>query len=147
MRSKILAYLVFLCFEKRRPKQKCCCLPKVKHLPPPKFWAGYTISRTSNDHADNKKLIIIDTIQLSLLYFFCVTRLGTAKRCQFSVIFLLRGWRKLGCFFCLVPTLVQNFDSVGKTLLQQIHLIQVLTPCSVQSFIILMASILIRALW
>jgi len=26
-----------------------------------------------------------NTIQLSLLHFFCVTRLGTAKSCQFSV--------------------------------------------------------------
>ena len=51
---------------------------------PPKFWVGYTTGRTSNVHADIKKLIIINTIQLSLLYFFCVTRLGTEKRCQFS---------------------------------------------------------------
>jgi len=87
--------------------------------PPLKLWVGYTTGRTSNDHDDKKKLVIINTIQLSLLYFFCVTRLGTAKRCQYSVIFLFLGWRKLGCFFCLVPPLVRNFDSVPKTSLQQ----------------------------
>jgi len=35
--SKCLAYLVILCFEKRRSKQKYCCLPKIKHFGPPKF--------------------------------------------------------------------------------------------------------------
>ena len=34
---QILEYLVILCFEKRRPKQKCCCLPEVKHFPPKVF--------------------------------------------------------------------------------------------------------------
>jgi len=29
-----LAYLVILCFEKQRPKQKHCCSPKVKHFAP-----------------------------------------------------------------------------------------------------------------
>jgi len=44
---KFLAYLVILSFEKRRPKQKYCCSPNIKHfgLPPnfsPKnFWVGY----------------------------------------------------------------------------------------------------------
>jgi len=42
----------------------------------------------------------------------------------------------LDVFFCLVPPPVRNFDSVSKTLLQQTHLIQVLTPLSVQSYII-----------
>jgi len=30
-----LAYLIILCFEKRRPKQKYCCSPEVKHFCPP----------------------------------------------------------------------------------------------------------------
>ena len=39
---KFIAYLVILCFEKRRPKQKYCWSPKVKHIrPPKKFWADY----------------------------------------------------------------------------------------------------------
>jgi len=44
---KFLTYLAILCFEKRRPKQKYCCPPKVKHSPPQiclpltKFWAVY----------------------------------------------------------------------------------------------------------
>ena len=39
-----LVYLVILCFEKRRSKQKYCCSPKIKHsahhyiLVPPKFF-------------------------------------------------------------------------------------------------------------
>jgi len=33
---KLLAYLVILCFDKRRHKQKYCCSPKIKHLPLPK---------------------------------------------------------------------------------------------------------------
>jgi len=32
--KKFLAYLVILCFEKRRPKRKYCCSPKVKHIAP-----------------------------------------------------------------------------------------------------------------
>jgi len=32
--TQSLAYLVILCFEKRRPEQKCCCSPKVKHFSP-----------------------------------------------------------------------------------------------------------------
>jgi len=31
---KLLAYLVFLCFDKRRPEQKYCCSPKVNVLGP-----------------------------------------------------------------------------------------------------------------
>ena len=34
---KFLAYVAILCFEKRRPKQKYCCSPKVKYFAPPKF--------------------------------------------------------------------------------------------------------------
>jgi len=35
--SKLLAYLVILCFEKQRPKQKYCCSHKVKHFGPTKI--------------------------------------------------------------------------------------------------------------
>jgi len=38
---KCLAYLVILYFEKRCPKRKYRCPPKVKHFSPAKFWAGY----------------------------------------------------------------------------------------------------------
>ena len=34
---KCLAYLVILCVEKRRPKQKYCCSHKTNHLGPPKI--------------------------------------------------------------------------------------------------------------
>jgi len=51
MPPKFLEYLVILCFEKRRPKQKYCCPPKAKYLLPPpsffpskNFWAGYATS-------------------------------------------------------------------------------------------------------
>jgi len=37
MPPKFLAYLVILCFDKRRPKQKYCCSPKVNHFPPKVF--------------------------------------------------------------------------------------------------------------
>jgi len=30
--AKIAPYVVILCFEKKRPKQKYCCSPKVKHF-------------------------------------------------------------------------------------------------------------------
>jgi len=69
-----------------------------------------------------KILIIINMIQLSLLYFFCDTRLGTAKRCQFSVICYFLVDASLMIFLSF-PPLVQNFDSVAKTPLQQTHLI------------------------
>ena len=84
---QILEYLVILCFEKRRPKQKCCCLPEVKHFPPKVFGLATPLAGPPMTMMTKKKLMIVNMIQLSLLYFFCVTRLGTAKRCQFSVIF------------------------------------------------------------
>jgi len=34
---RFLAYLVIFCFEKRRPKQKYCCWPKVKRFDSPKI--------------------------------------------------------------------------------------------------------------
>jgi len=34
---KFVACLIILCFEKRRPKQKYCCLPKVKQFGPSKI--------------------------------------------------------------------------------------------------------------
>jgi len=37
-RPRFLAYLVILCFEKRRPKQKYRCSLKVKHFVPQQFW-------------------------------------------------------------------------------------------------------------
>ena len=38
---KFLAYVAILCFEKRRPKQKYCCSPKVKYFAPPKKTLGW----------------------------------------------------------------------------------------------------------
>jgi len=32
-------HTVILCFEKQRPKQKYCCMPKVKHFGP-NFWSS-----------------------------------------------------------------------------------------------------------
>ena len=44
---KFLAYLVVLCFERRCPKTKYCCLLKVKYLASPKILASRTLaSRT-----------------------------------------------------------------------------------------------------
>jgi len=37
---KFLAYLIILCFEKRRPKQKYCFSPK-SNIFPKKIWSGY----------------------------------------------------------------------------------------------------------
>jgi len=34
MSRQILAYLVILCLEKRRPKQEYSCSPKIKHFGP-----------------------------------------------------------------------------------------------------------------
>jgi len=43
---KYLVYLVILCFEKRRPKQKHCCSPKIKHFGNPKnLQADYATAR------------------------------------------------------------------------------------------------------
>ena len=40
--AKFFAYLVILCFEKRRPKQKYCCLPKIKNFGSPKIFGSST---------------------------------------------------------------------------------------------------------
>jgi len=90
-----------------------------------------------------EKLIIINKIQLSALYFFCVTRLGTVKRSQFLISWMTQARMY---FFCLVLTLVRNFDSAAKTPLQQRNLITVLTLRAAHSFVTLMASILTRVL-
>jgi len=44
MPSEFLAYLIILRFEKRRPKQKYCCSPKIKHFGPPNRlgWLRYS---------------------------------------------------------------------------------------------------------
>jgi len=58
---QILAYLVILCFEKGRLKQKYCCSPKIKHFGPSKFplqnkfVAGYPLCHKQN-------LVIIVTV-------------------------------------------------------------------------------------
>ena len=92
---QILAYLVILCFEKRHPKQKCCCLPEVKHLPPPKFWVGYTTGRTSNGHDDNKK---IDNHQHDTIVTIVFLRHKTWNNkkmsifCHFLISWLTQAW-------------------------------------------------------
>jgi len=54
--QNILAYLVILCFEKRRPKQKYCCSSKVKHLGLPEIlvwlrhWWCYVLVRKHEVH-------------------------------------------------------------------------------------------------
>jgi len=97
----------------------------------PKVLGCYTTGRTSNDRDDNKK---IDNHQHDTIVTKFLLRHKTWN------IFLFLGWCKLGCFFCLVPPLVRNFNSVAKTLLQQTYLIQVLRPRTVQLFIILRAN-------
>ena len=107
----------------------CWCFPKVKHLPP-KFWVGYTTGRTSNDHADNKNINNHQHDTIVTVVFLLRHKTWNSKKMLIFCHFLFLGWRKLGWFFCLVPPVVQNFDSVAKTSLQQTHLI-VLTPRSV----------------
>jgi len=36
--AQFLTYLVIFCFEKRCPKQKYCCVHKIKYFAPPKFY-------------------------------------------------------------------------------------------------------------
>ena len=70
--------------------------------------------RTSNAHADErqyKKLIIINTIQLSLLLDFRVTRLETVKGCPFSLSCLMQAHD----FFCFVPPLVDILIGIRTT--------------------------------
>jgi len=61
MSPTFLAYLVILWFEKRRPKQKYCFSPKVKHFGSPKFWVGYA---TATLIKQTKQLIVFGQFQL-----------------------------------------------------------------------------------
>ena len=144
---QILEYLVILCFEKRRPKQKCCCIPEVKHFPPKVFGLATPLAGPPMTMMTKKNW------WSSTWYncHYCISSASQDLEQQKDVNFLsfsnfLVG-ASLDVFFCLVPLLVWNFDSGAKSSLQQTHLIQVSTPRSVQLFIILIASISTAALW
>ena len=92
-----MLYLVIFCFEKRRPKQKCWCLPEVKHFPP-KFWVGDTIGRTSNDHADNKNINNHQHDTIVAIVFLLWHKTWNSKKMSIFCHLLFLGWCKFDYF-------------------------------------------------
>jgi len=85
MHPKFLAYLVILCFEKGRSKQKYCCSPKVKFLSPKKFGLATPLAsfkqRTTEFpcavltvHAQNRVALLFIVCHDLLLIFLTATR-------------------------------------------------------------------------
>jgi len=62
-----LAYLVILCIEKRRPKQKYCCSPKVKHFDPPQIFAPVKVLGWLRQGLNYVFCCMLHTLSLSVL--------------------------------------------------------------------------------
>ena len=62
---KYLAYLVILCFEKQRSKQKHCCSPTIKHFGFPKFFTSYATEQQTFIITKKSRTLITRKVQSS----------------------------------------------------------------------------------
>ena len=133
---QILAYPVILCFEKWCPKQKCCCLPEVKHLLPQSFGLATPLAGPPMTmlriKIDNHQY---DTI-VTIVFLLCHKTWNSKKMsifCHFLICWLPQAWIIfLSCSTTYTKFWYCRWD---------------LAAANTPPYITLMASVLTRALW